>query len=83
MTEPTLDDILLKLKLIISNELSRGEVADWASQYVMANEPIVENDIVWEFLQIVSGIDILDSPATYLHSIRDIEFWITQISMKK
>ncbi|WP_235822134.1 nucleotide-binding protein [Gottfriedia luciferensis] len=49
----------------------------------MADEPLVANDIVWQLLQILSGIDILDSPTTYLHNIEDIEFWATQISMKK
>lgn len=58
--------------------MTREEVSDWASYYVMADDPTIDDEIVWELLIIISGIDILDSPTFYLHNEEDIKDWIKQ-----
>jgi len=58
--------------------MTREEVSDWASYYVMADDPTIDDEIVWELLITISGIDILDSPTSYLHSEVDIKDWINQ-----
>ena len=56
--------------------MTREEVSDWASYYVMADNPTIDDENVWGLLRIISGIDILDSPKTYLHNEEDIKDWI-------
>lgn len=53
-------------------------MADWAGTYVYADDPKIEDDIVWDILILLSGIDLKDSPETYLHSPDDLKDWIKQ-----
>lgn len=76
MNQPTVDEGINKLKLVLSGEMTREEASDWAESYVMCDDPEIDDDMVWDLLMIISGIDILDSPTSYLHSEEDIEEWI-------
>jgi hypothetical protein len=40
----------------------------------------IDDENVWELLKIISGIDILDSPKTYLHNEEDIKNWIIKVT---
>lgn len=82
MSQPTIEEIVKKLNMIFEGKLSREEVSDWASEYVMQDEPCIEDETVWEFLQVVSGVDIKDSPEEYLHVEQDLEDWIKKYSSK-
>jgi hypothetical protein len=66
------------LKAVLKGELTREEVSNWASHYVMADYPTIDDEIVWDFLKIICGIDLLDSPTSYLHTDEDINDWIKQ-----
>jgi hypothetical protein len=66
--------------LIIEGSLSREEVADWASEYVMQDEPGITDKEVWQPLQITSGVDLKDSPDEYLHVEQDIIDWINRFN---
>ena len=78
MNQPTVREIINRLKLVLNGKMTREEVSDWASYYVMADDPTIDDEIVWELLITISGIDILDSPTSYLHSEVDIKDWINQ-----
>lgn len=80
MSQPTREEIIDKLKMILLGKLTREEVADWASEYVMQDEPNISDETVWELLQIVSGVDLKDSPDEYLHVEQDIIDWINKYS---
>lgn len=82
MGQPTKEEIINKLKLILQEKLSREEVADWASVYVMQDEPNISDETVWELLKVVSGVDLLDSPDEYLHVEQDIKDWIDEYSTR-
>ncbi|WP_163539240.1 DNA-binding protein [Gracilibacillus sp. YIM 98692] len=76
MNEPNMKEVIEMLEKVLSGDLKREEISEWAESYVMADEPKVDDKNVWEMLQIISGIDILDSPKTYLHNEEDIKEWI-------
>jgi transcription initiation factor IIE alpha subunit len=78
MNQPTVNEILDRLNSVLNGELTREEASDWASYYVMADEPTIDDKIVWDLLKIISGIDVLDSPTSYLHNEEDIKDWIKQ-----
>ena len=78
MNQPTISEIIKRLKLVLIGEMTREEVSDWASFYVMADNPNIGDGNVWDLLILLSGIDILDSPTTYLHNEEDINDWIKQ-----
>ncbi|MED4229382.1 DNA-binding protein [Neobacillus cucumis] len=78
MNQPTVSKIIDSLKSVLNGELIREEVSDWASYYVMADDLAIDDEIVWDLLKIISGIDILDSPTSYFHNEEDIKDWIKQ-----
>jgi hypothetical protein len=78
MNQPTVSEIIKILKLVLIGKMTREEVSDWASFYVMADKPTIDDKSVWDLLILLSGIDILDSPTTYLHNEEDINVWIKQ-----
>lgn len=78
MEQPTKREIIGKLELILQGKISREKVADWASEYVMHEDPNITDEKVWDLLQIVSGVDLKDSPDDYLHDGQDIKKWIEQ-----
>ncbi|WP_339821908.1 DNA-binding protein [Paenibacillus sp. FSL R7-0216] len=82
MNLPSIQDLLTKLQLVLINELQREEVADYAAQYVMNDDYEVQDEELWELLNIVSGIDLKDSPDEYLHDERDIRDWIHRFQRK-
>lgn len=82
MNEPTKKQIMNKLELVLKNQLTREEVADWASEYTMQEKYDVSDMEVWKMLMTVSGLDLQDSPGEYLHNDDDIRDWIKKFSNK-
>jgi hypothetical protein len=78
MNQPTVSEIIKSLKSVLVGKMTREEVSDWASFYVMADNPSINDENVWDLLILLSGIDVLDSPTTYLHNDEDINDWIKQ-----
>lgn len=79
--EPTKEEVLNRFKLILQGTMSREEVADWASEYVMQDSPDVTNETVWDLLLIACGVDLKDSPDEYLHDEQNIKHWIKEFSV--
>ncbi|WP_250623579.1 DNA-binding protein [Bacillus subtilis] len=78
LSETNLIECINKIKSVLNGQTTREEVSDWAGTYVYAYDPEVEDDRVWSMLILLSGIDLKDSPETYLHSTDDLNDWIKQ-----
>lgn len=79
--QPTKEEILSRFKLILQGRISREDVADWASEYVMQDSPDVTDETVWDLLLIACGVDLKDSPDEYLHDEQNIKDWIEEFSI--
>lgn len=79
--EPTKEEVLNRFKLILQGTMSREEVADWASEYVMQDFPDVKDETAWQLLKIACGVDLKDSPDEYLHDEQNIKDWIKEFSV--
>jgi hypothetical protein len=74
----TIDDISQKFDDLISERTSREEIANFASQAMRANDqdllilkPKSEKTKIWDAILYLSGVDLKDSPDSYLHIIDD------------
>ncbi|WP_332840659.1 DNA-binding protein [Bacillus safensis] len=56
--------------------MTREQVSDWAENYVSSDDPEIDDDQVWDMLVLLSGIDLKDSPNSYLHSVDDLNNWL-------
>lgn len=64
---------------VLSGEMSREQASAQAYQWMEAADydrllyrPETDEDKIWQCILWVLGIDLLDSPTTYLHSEEDI-----------
>lgn len=69
---------------ILEDKLTREEASDWANSLQLVEDEGVLNyspneseNQIWEGIQFLQGIDLKDSPTTYLHNLEDIEKVIT------
>lgn len=76
LSETNLIECINKIKSVLNGQTTREEVSDWADTYVYADEPEVADDRIWDMLILLSGIDLKDSPETYLYSTDDLKDWI-------
>jgi hypothetical protein len=76
---PSRDQVREKLHELIVGQVSREEVADWASAWVREPEPTVDDAKVWESLKRLAGADLRVSPVDYLHIESDFHLWLDEL----
>lgn len=80
MDKPTVEEIIKQLNLVLEGSLTREEVSNWAEYWTrkfIDEQGLSEyNLLVWKYLDVVSGVDLKDSPTSYLHTDEDIMEWI-------
>ncbi len=81
MKQPSKQEIISKLKKVLSEEISREEVSNWAIRYINNDELEIDDYTTWELLKDIGGIDIMESMNTYLYSDEDINSWISKKSL--
>lgn len=78
--QPSFNEIQKKLLKVISGELTREEVADWAFYFVSHDDQVkIDNFEDWDYLTslcLISEMIYLKDHADYLYSIDDIKNWI-------
>lgn len=82
MTEvpaPSRVEVRQRLLDLLAGHVSREEVADWASNWVAAADPAVDDEVVWGALLQLSGADLRESPTDYLHSEVDFHEWLDRV----
>ncbi|SDS63326.1 hypothetical protein SAMN04489812_2509 [Microlunatus soli] len=76
---PDRDSVRERLLALLSGRMSREEVADWANPWVTADDPSIEDSVVWEALKELAGADLKVSPSAYLHGEDDFHAWLDAI----
>jgi len=79
--QPTKEIIIGKLERILTEELTREQVVDWAMPIIEYDEIEVKDLEAWEFLKIVGGVDMIEYPDVYLYTLDDIRKWILDNSI--
>lgn len=80
LDRPTIEEINRRLHLVLEGKISREDLSDWAEKWQESfdrKSGLRQHDVVvWKCLDTVSGIDLRDSPTSYLHNEEDILRWI-------
>ena len=86
MLQPTIEEVITKLKMVLEGKLTREEVASWAMKYVrddsLAFDINRQDEKLWDLLDYVAGFDIKVSPEEYLHDEDDVKCWIRKFEKK-
>ena len=77
MHQPHRDMITQKILQVLSGELSREMVQEWAYNYIQNDDTVEITDMdAWHYLVDVSAIAEKIYPGYYLYSLEDIETWV-------
>ena len=70
------------LQLVLVQEISREEASEWANkvriglkEQRMSYFPTKDERAIWHAIILVQGIDLMDSPISYLHNTEDLLEW--------
>lgn len=63
---------------LVEGRRTPGEVSDWASPWVAADDPDVDDPAVWAALLSLSGADILEASGKLLHGPNNFRAWLAQ-----
>ena len=74
----TLNEIEQAFDLIINEKKSREDIALWAIKFQSAEDngkleydPPSEEDKIWDGIQYLTGVDLLDNDRIYFHSVKN------------
>ncbi len=78
-------DIIKAFEDLLSKTRTRESIADWANEAISADnrdeleyEPAIAEDIIWDGIEYLSGVDLKDTPESYLHTMDDFSvYWAT------
>ena len=76
---PTCGEVADRLRALIDGSISREEASEWASHWIAADDPEVDNDRVWRALE---GLVSADAPSTdreFLYERIDFQEWLRQL----
>jgi len=84
LLQPTIEEVITKLKMVLEGKLTREEVASWAEKYVLDDtlDIHIKDKKLWDLLDFVSAFDIKVSPEKYLYREEDIKYWIRKSEKK-
>jgi hypothetical protein len=81
-----LKTIIVVLKRVLSRELTREAASNWAYKVRLGLEsgqlhylPNQKEAKIWHYIIVLEGIDLMDSPNSYLHNEQDIRLWIDDL----
>ncbi|MCB9475282.1 MAG: hypothetical protein H6684_12790 [Deltaproteobacteria bacterium] len=75
---PSKQEVDEKLRKLIGEDISRKEAADWAVQWVIMDHPNIDDKTIWKALVRLSGADLRENEASFLHDSSDFEGWLDE-----
>ena len=76
---PSRTEVAHRLQGLAEGVFSRGEVASWAKQWVLADDPQVSDRAVWRALQSMSGADLISTDRPFLYGPEDFRAWLQEL----
>ncbi|MEV4807036.1 hypothetical protein AB0K18_44165 [Nonomuraea sp. NPDC049421] len=66
---------------LIEGRRPREEIASWAACTMLALEDVQFSDeMAWDFLMAMTGVDIRTAPETYLYDDDDFRSWLAELA---
>jgi hypothetical protein len=76
---PSRAQVEAQLDGILNGSVTRDQADRWAAQWICADGPAVDDDLVWWALLLLHGIDLCSgSDSDYLHSEEQVAEWLAE-----
>ncbi len=79
MNIPTRKDVEIRLIALITGNISREQISEWASQWTELENPPLDDQVVWNTLEALSGADSKSTDRPYLFNKEDFEDWLDDL----
>jgi hypothetical protein len=79
---PSRDEVERKLLDLIEDRITREQASAWASPWVTAEDPGIDDKAVWDAVGALWGADGPTSDRPYLFGREDFEAWLTEFREK-
>lgn len=79
---PTRDEVRKVLRGLVSGEVSPREASDWATPWITEEAGDVDDEVVSEILDWLSGADTETEPDVYLYGQDDFRHWLEDFESK-
>jgi hypothetical protein len=80
---PTIGDVAMRLRALIDGAVTRAEVAAWAAEYILYDNPQlypkVGNERVWRALAQLAGVDLPSTDRPFLYGECDFRHWLREL----
>lgn len=80
--EPTRKEVRKILRGLVSGEISPRQASDWATPWITEEAGDVEDELVWDTLDLLSLADTETAPAVYLYGQADFQRWLSDFESK-
>ncbi|MBN6057279.1 hypothetical protein JYK22_35475 [Nonomuraea sp. RK-328] len=78
-TAPSRAQVEAQLDGILNGSVTRDQADRWAAEWICADDPAIDDDIVWWALSHLHGIDLRAGPDDdYLHSDDQVAEWLAE-----
>jgi hypothetical protein len=79
---PSREDVEQKLIDLIAERITREEASAWASPWVTADDPGIEDRAVWDAVSALWGADGPTTDRPYLFGREDFKAWLAEFREK-
>lgn len=76
---PTRSEVEEKLVGLLEERYSREEVSSWAERWIALPEPGIDDPVVWNALNELSGADMISTDRPYLYEEADFQAWLAEL----
>ena len=76
---PSRSEVTLWLHRLIAGDITRKEVDEWACQWVYADDPGVDDEVVWNVLTALCGADMPSTDREFLFGEEDFRAWLDEL----
>jgi hypothetical protein len=77
--QPSRANVREKIVQLMSGELDRESVSEWAFTIINDDHIRVDDRVVWKILQCLGGVDLPTTDRDYLYEKEDFNCWLNEI----
>ena len=76
---PTREEVRRRLLTLLAGRISPREASLWARPWIVAGDPQVDDEAVWEALTCLAMADALRADGDFLYSEIDFHHWLEDL----
>lgn len=77
--KPSKEDLRKKIIQLISGEIDRKKVSEWAFSIIDDDHIYIDDQVTWKILQCLGAVDLPDIGQDFLYQKEDFDSWLDEL----